>query len=347
MKRIIAFLMTVVLMFTMTACGTKEAAPAPAPAPQTPAAETPAAEAPAEKIVIRLGFSTEPNSHYGLGSAEFEKKVEEYSNGKVDVQLFASATLGNERDMIEGLSLGTLEMCLSSTGPLPNFTKEFEVFDLPFLITDKQKAYEVMDGEIGKEILSSLEPINIKALGFWENGFRHISNSKKEIVVPEDLDGIKIRTMENPIHMATFQQLKAMPTPMAFSELFTALQQGTIDGQENPLVIFNTNKFHEAQKYLSLTGHVYSPSVMMISKNTFESYPQDVQDAIIKAEQEARVWERDFCTQMDNELAATIEANGVTVTEVDKELWQKACEPIYEKYESEINPEYIKALKGE
>ncbi len=321
MKKIIALLMVFVLVFTMTACSSKTETAAPT----TPAAEGDKSQESDEKIVIRLGFSTELDSHYGKGSAEFERLVEEYSNGKVDIQLFPSATLGNERDMIEGLSLGTLEMCLSSTGPLPNFSKEFQVFDLPFIITDKDKAYGVMDGEIGKEILSSLEPINIKALGFWENGFRHISNSKKEIVTPEDMAGIKIRTMENPIHMATFQLLKAMPTPMAFSELFTALQQGTIDGQENPLVIFQTNKFSEAQKYLSLTGHVYSPSVMMISKNTFE---------------------RNYCTKMDEELVAKIKESGVTVTEVDKAAWQKACEPIYAKFESEINPEYIKALTG-
>lgn len=339
MKRFIAFFMVVVLMFTFTACGSGT------PTAQTPAPSTDK-NAEQEKIIIRLGFSTEPNSHYGKGSAEFKRLVEEYTNGKVEVQLFASATLGNERDMIEGLSLGTIEMCLSSTGPLPNFSKEFQVFDLPFIITDKDKAYEVMDGEIGTKILSSLESINIEALGFWENGFRHISNSKKEIVKPEDMAGIKIRTMENPIHMATFQQLGAMPTPMAFSELFTALQQGTIDGQENPLVIFDTNKFSEAQKYLSLTGHVYSPSIMMISKKTFESYPKDVQEALIKAEKEARTWERNFCTKMDEELVAKIKADGVIVTEVDKELWKKACEPIYAKYESEINPEYIKALTG-
>ncbi|MFA9421996.1 MAG: DctP family TRAP transporter solute-binding subunit [Sedimentibacter sp.] len=339
MKKFIALLMVVVLMFTLAACGSKTETAAPAEKDSTPATD--------EKIIIRLGFSTEPDSHYGKGSAEFERLVEEYTDGKVDVQLFPSATLGNERDMIEGLSLDTLEMCLSSTGPLPNFSTEFQVFDLPFIITDKEKAYKVMDGEIGKEILSSLEPINIKALGFWENGFRHISNSKKEIVTPEDMAGIKIRTMENPIHMATFQLLKAMPTPMAFSELFTALQQGTIDGQENPLVIFDTNKFAEAQKYLSLTGHVYSPSVMMISKNTFDAYPQDIQDAIVKAEAEARTWERNYCTQMDQELVAKIKADGVIVTEVDKELWKKACEPIYAQFESEINPEYIKALTGE
>jgi tripartite ATP-independent transporter DctP family solute receptor len=336
MKRPIAFLLMLAMIFALTACGTNTA-PTPGPDADKPSDE---------KIVIRLGFSTEPDSHYGKGSAEFERLVEEYTNGKVDVQLFPSATLGNERDMIEGISLGTLEMCLSSTGPMPNFSKEFQVFDLPFIITDKDRAYEVMDGETGQQILASLEPLNIKGLGFWENGFRHISNSKKEIVHPTDMAGIKLRTMENPIHMATFQLLGAMPTPMAFSELFTALQQGTIDGQENPLVIFDTNKFSEAQDYLSLTGHVYSPSIMMISKSTFESYPQDVQDAILRAEKEARTWERNFCTQMDQELVDKIKAAGVKVTEVDKAEWQKACEPIYAQYEDEINPEYIKALTG-
>ncbi|MGD9567673.1 MAG: DctP family TRAP transporter solute-binding subunit [Sedimentibacter sp.] len=333
MKRILAFILAVTMIFTLTACGSKNTQQAPETKND-------------EKIIIRLGISIEPDSHYGLGAKEFERMVEESTNGKVDVQIFASATLGNERDMIEGLSLGTLEMCISSTGPLPSFSKEFQVFDLPFIITDRQKAYEVMDGEIGQEILASLESINIKALGFWENGFRHVSNSKKEIVSPEDIKGLKIRTMENPIHISTFELLGAIPTPMAFSEVFTALQQKTIDGQENPLVIFNTNKFHEAQKYLSLTGHLYSPSVMMISKDTFESYPQDVQDAIIKAEKEARVWERNFSQQMDKELIDKIKANGVIVTEVDKEAWQKAVEPIYKQYESEINPKYIEALTG-
>ena len=169
------------MIFALTACGTNTA-PTPGPDADKPSDE---------KIVIRLGFSTEPDSHYGKGSAEFERLVEEYTNGKVDVQLFPSATLGNERDMIEGISLGTLEMCLSSTGPMPNFSKEFQVFDLPFIITDKDRAYEVMDGETGQQILASLEPLNIKGLGFWEKGFRKISNSKREIVHPTDMAGIK------------------------------------------------------------------------------------------------------------------------------------------------------------
>lgn len=341
MKKLLSMVLVLALILSMTACGGGEKTDSKA-ADSNSAAETTSGD----KIIIRVGTATEIDSHYTQGAQEFEKKVEEYTNGKVDVQIFPSGQLGNERDMIEGLSLGTLEMVVSSTGPLPNFSKDFQVFDLPFLITDREKAYEVMDGEIGQKILATLEPLGIKALGFWENGFRNLSNNSKEIVTPEDAAGMKIRTMENPIHIATFQQLKAIPTPMAWSEVFTALQQGTIDGQENPLVVFNSNKLYEAQKYLSLTGHVYSPAVMMVSKSAFDSYPQDVQDAIIKAEQEARTWERNYCIKMDNELVETIKSYGVTVTEVDKALWQAACQPIYEKYSAEINQEYVSALKG-
>lgn len=343
MKKFIAMTLLIAMMVSLAACGSQQPA-APAPSTETPA-EQPAAPS-GDVIVIRLGTATEPDGHYVRGAKLFEEKVEEYTNGKVDVQIFPSSQLGNERDLIEGLSLGTVEMTVSSTGPLPNFSKDFMVFDLPFIVTDREQAYEVMDGEIGQEILASLEPIGIKALGFWENGFRNLSNGKKEIVTPEDVKGMKIRTMENPIHIATFELLGAIPTPMAWGEVFTALQQGTIDGQENPLVIFNTNKLHEAQKYLSMTGHFYSPAVMMISKAAFDGYPADVQEAIIKAEKEARDWERAYSQQMDAELGTVIAGNGVTITEVDKALWQEACSPIYEKFSDQINPEYIDALLG-
>jgi len=343
MKKLIAMTLLIAMMVSLAACGSQQPA-----APATPAApaETPTETPSGETIVIRLGTATAPDGHYVKGAMLFEEKVEEYTNGQVDVQIFPSSQLGNERDLIEGLSLGTVEMTVSSTGPLPNFSKDFMVFDLPFIVTDREKAYEIMDGAIGQEILASLEPIGIKGLGFWENGFRNLSNGKREVVTPEDVKGLKIRTMENPIHMATFQLLGATPTPMAWGEVFTALQQGTIDGQENPLVIFDTNKLQEAQKYLSLTGHFYSPAVMMISKAAFESYPANVQEAIIKAEKEARDWERAYSQQMDEELGEVIAANGVKITEVDKAMWQEACSPIYDQFSDQINPKYIEALKG-
>ncbi len=348
MKKITWILLSIALMISLVACGGGDSTP-PVDSGETEQPTTGEAEQPVtndDKIIIRLGTATEPDGHYVLGAKLFKEKVEEYTDGKVDIQIFPSSQLGNERDLIEGISLGTLEMTVSSTGPLPNFSKDFMLFDLPFIVTDREKAYEVMDGPVGQEILASLEPIGIKALGFWENGFRNLSNGKREVITPEDVKGLKIRTMENPIHIATFELLGATPTPMAWGEVFTALQQGTIDGQENPLVIFDTNKLSEAQDYLALTGHFYSPSVMMISKAAFDSYPADVQEAIIKAEKEARDWERAYSQQMDNELVEVIEASGVKVTEVDKQLWQDACSPIYKEFEDQINPDYIKALTG-
>lgn len=349
MKKIKMVSLGIAAMFVLAACSGQPAATTSASGTGTTTATTAGAATTAvnaDAIIIRLGTATEPDGHYVKGAKIFEQKVEEYTNGKVDIQIFPSSTLGNERDLIEGLSLGTVEMTVSSTGPLPNFSKDFMVFDLPFIVTDRQKAYEVMDGPIGQEILASLEPIGVKALGFWENGFRNLSNSKKEVVVPADVTGMKIRTMENTVHMATFQLLGANPTPMAWSEVFTSLQQGTIDGQENPLIIFDTNKMQEAQKFLSMTGHFYSPAVMMISQDAFDSYPADVQEAIVKAEKEAREWERNYSQQMDKELGAKIAATGVKITEVDKALWQKACEPIYEQFKDQINPKYIDALLG-
>lgn len=332
MKRFIASILVVILLFSLTACGSKETI-----APQTNNSD---------KIVLRVGSTTEPDGHYVKGVKEFKAKVEEYTQGKVEVRIFPSSQLGNERDLVEGVGLGTLEMAIVSIGPLPNFSSDFLLFDLPFIITDRDKAYEVMDGEIGQAILASLEPKGIKALGFWENGFRHITNNNKAIVHPEDVAGLKIRTMENPIHIDTFKHLKSIPTPMGWGEVFTALQQGTIDGQENPLVIIATNKLWEAQRHLSLTGHFYSPAVFMINKAKFDGFSQDIQEAILKAEKEARDWERDYSRQLDEKLATELNDNGFIVTEVDKGEWIEFVQPVYDLYKDKINQDYIKALLG-
>src|SRR5699024_5676593 len=180
---------------------------------------------------------------YTKGLEEFSRLVSEKSDGQVTVDHFHSSQLGDERDMIEGLQLGTLEMALVSTAPLSSFTKDFLVFDLPFIFEDSQAARNVLDGEIGEELFEKLDDQFIIGLAYWENGFRSVSNSRGPVEKPEDMKGLKIRTMENPVHMASFRAMGASPTPMAFGELFTALQQKTIDGQENPLPIVDTSKF--------------------------------------------------------------------------------------------------------
>ncbi|MDL2259789.1 TRAP transporter substrate-binding protein [Deltaproteobacteria bacterium OttesenSCG-928-K17] len=296
------------------------------------------------KYIMRIGTTTEPEGHYHKGLLQFKERVEKYTDGQVRVDIFLSSQLGNERDMIEGLSMGLLEGSLTSSAPLANFSSDFLLLDLPYIVTDREKAYKVMDGEVGQAILGTMTSKGVLALGFWENGFRNVTNSKRPIVNPADLKGLKIRTMENPIHQYTFEYFGATPTPMAWSEVFLALQQGTIDGQENPLVIIDTVKVYEVQKYISLTGHFYSPAVFMLSKQIFDSYPKDVQDAILKAEKEARDWERAYSAQLDEDLVKSMTAKGVQFNDVDKAKWQKACAPIYDKFKDRIKAEYIKAM---
>jgi tripartite ATP-independent transporter DctP family solute receptor len=246
--------------------------------------------------------------------------------------------------MVEGLQLGTLEMTLVSTAPLSSFTKKFLVFDLPFIFKDTASARKVVDGPIGTQLLDSLKDQGIIGLAYFENGFRHVTNNKRPIEKPEDLKGLKIRTMENPVHMATFKVLGADPTPMAFGELFTALQQGTIDGQENPLPVIDTSKFYEVQKYLSLTGHFYAPAPLLISKSFFESLSPDIQNAIKEAAIEARDYERKLLDEMNAKLVDELQKKGMQINEVDKEAFVKAVQPVYKQFEADITPELIKQV---
>jgi len=304
-----------------------------------------AAPVQAEKMVLRVSITLDPSSHYYKGLEMLDKLLKERTNGDLSLEIYHSAQLGSERDAVEGVSLGTLEMTLSSTGPLGNFTKDFMIFDLPFIIQDREKAYAWMDGPEGKRILDSLLGQNIVGLSIWENGFRHLTNSQRPVVNPEDAKGLKIRLMENPVHLATFRALGAYPTPMPFGELFTALQQKTVDGQENPLVIIETSKFYEVQNQLALSGHFYSPAILLINKAVWEEKLTDAQRKIfMEAAAEARDWERNYSREMDMKLAATLKSRGMNVTEPDKKVWKEAVASVYKEFEGTIGKDAIQSL---
>ena len=299
----------------------------------------------ADKIVVRVAHTIAPDSHYNKGLEHLGQLLSEASNGQMELQIFHSAQLGSERDAIEGVSMGTLEMTLISSAPLANFTNAFLVFDLPFIIQDRQKAYEYMDGPEGKKILDSVLSKGMVGLGIWENGFRMLTNSKKPVAVPEDLNGLKIRLMENPIHVGTFKTLGAYPVPMPFGELFTALQQGTVDGQENPLIIISTSKFAEVQKYLSLTGHFYAPAILLINKDFWEKKLTDEQRKIFtEAELKARKWEREYSMENEKKLVESLKAQGMEVTEPDKAKFFEAVQPVYKEFEEKVGKEAIQKL---
>jgi tripartite ATP-independent periplasmic transporter solute receptor, DctP family len=196
-------------------------------------------------VVLKAGHAVDPSHPYHRGLVEFARLIENRTNGKYRIDLYPSAQLGNERDMIEGLQLGTLDLVVTSTGPVSNFVPRMGVVDLPYLFKNRQHAYTVLDGPIGESLLEGFKGNGIVGLAFWENGFRCLTNSRRPIKTPEDVKGLKIRTMEN---IATFKCLGASPTPMAWSEVFTSLQQGVLDGQENPISIIYHQRIYEVQK---------------------------------------------------------------------------------------------------
>src|SRR5512139_1991698 len=245
-----------------------------------------------KQVILKLGHAVAPEHPYHLGAVRYSDLVAQRTKNKVKIDVYPSTQLGNERDMVEGLQLGTIDLVVTSTGPLGGFVPRMFVVDLPFLFRDRAHAYQVLDGPIGRELLNAFSAKGMKGLAFWENGFRQITNSVRPIEKPEDLKGIKIRTMENKVHLSAFRAFGASPTPMAWSEVYTALQQGTIDGQDNPIAIVYTSKLSEVQKYLALTGHFYSPALLLMSVKAYNSLPEDARKIVLDTATECATYER-------------------------------------------------------
>ena len=245
---------------------------------------------------------------------------------------------------MEGVSLGTIDFCVSSSGPLSNFSSDFMVMDLPYIVTTREKLFKILDGEIGAQILDSLTPANLKGLGFWENGFRCLTNNRLPIKHPSDLAGLKIRTMENPIHQATFNNFGATAVPMAWGEVFIAMQQGVIDGHENAIDSIWNAKVYEVQKYLSLTFHFYSPAVLVMNNDLYAGLSDKHREQIDKAAVDAMHYERNFSATRELKLIDEIKKKGMIAETVDVEEWKKASAVVYEQFRDRIKPEYMKAF---
>ncbi len=294
---------------------------------------------------IRVGHVLANTHPYELGLKKLSELAAEKSGGKIAIDVFGNSQLGNERDMVEALQLGSQEMVLVSTAVLSSFTDQFLVFDLPFMFDSTEDARMVCDSDLGTEILHSIDDQGITGLTWFENGFRQVTNNVRPIEKPEDLKGIKIRTMESPIHMASFSVMGADPTPMAMGELFTALQQGTLDAQENPLAIIDTNKFYEIQKYLSMTSHFYAPAPLFVSTDYFNTMDEESQNILKESAAEAAAYERQCLDDMNKELQGTLADNGMVINEVDKAPFKEAVQSVYDDYTGtdagQVNPDIL------
>ncbi len=300
------------------------------------------------ETTIEVGYATTTDSHYGMGMTRFGEVLEELSGGEMTLVQHPAAALGGEREMIEAVQIGALDMVITSTGPLPNFVPETQVLDLPFLFRDYDHARGVLDGELGQELLQKVDDAGFKALAWTENGFRHITNSQRPIKTPADLAGLKIRTMENPIHLKAFEALGAAPTPMSFAELFTALQQGVVDAQENPIVVITVSNFSEVQKYLTLSGHLYSPAIILMSQSKWDSLTEEQQGWVMEAAKASVEVTRNRVTELEETGVDKLREKGMeVVTEIDRPAFEAAVQPAYDQYTSQFGDEMIERIRAQ
>jgi TRAP-type transport system periplasmic protein len=304
------------------------------------------ASAPFAQTVIKMGYANTKESHLGVGATTFCDEVQARTAGRYVCQHFPSNALGGEREMTEGVQIGTIDAANLTTGPLGNFVPEVRVLDLPFLFRDYDHARKTLDGSFGQELLAKFPSKGLVALAWTENGFRHMTNSKRAIVKPTDAAGLKLRTMENKVHMEGFRAVGVQPTPMAFPELFGALQQGTVDGQENPIPVILASKFSQVQKHLSLTGHVYSPAVLMVSQRFWGKVSDADKPAFTEAGRKAAVAQRKKVNDDETIGVDALEKSGMTVVRnVDGNAFREAMKPVYANLSKELGADTIKRIQ--
>ncbi|MCQ4815577.1 DctP family TRAP transporter solute-binding subunit [Cloacibacillus evryensis] len=305
-----------------------------------------ASAAPEYKIkVAYISSESHPTAQAMTG---FAKDVDSASKGRIKVELYPNGQLGSDRELCEGVQMGTIQMVVSSTSALAGFDKRIQVLDLPYLFTTRKAAFDAVDGELGKKLNSYLEKKGFLVLGYQENGFRHVTNSKRPIKTPADLKGLKIRTMENPMHIAFFKELGANPTPMSWGELYTALQQGTVDAQENPYAMIDDGKFYEVQKYVSETGHLFSYEIIIANKKFMEKLPADLRKIVDDAAHRAVMAQRARMEKEEAVFKAKVTKTGLkanTLTPEQKKPFVDATKKVYSQFEKDLGKEIMDIAK--
>ena len=275
---------------------------------------------------------------------KFIEVLEEKAPGAFAVTLYPQATLGSEREMQEQLTTGALEITI--TGVLAIYEPKVTLLELPYLFRDRDHIKKGQDSEAVKELMSSLPAKGVRLIGFLENGFRNITNGTRPINTPDDVKGLKIRTPENPAQIETFTALGASPTPMPFSELYAALRQGVVDGQENPLQNIYDGKLQEVQKHLALTGHIYNSAYVVISETFYQNLSDEQKAAIAEAAKAAGDWQFDYIAQRDTELLELLKDAGMEITKPDPAAFREATKPAYDAFYERFGDDALKFVKA-
>lgn len=295
---------------------------------------------------LRFAFQNVKDHPQGLGAQRFADLVSEKSDGKMKVRLFPGGTLGGDLQTVSALQGGTLDVTVLNSGILAAQVPDFALFDFPFLFENSEQAYTVMDGPVGQELSNRLESKGLIGLGYWDLGFRQVTNNTRPITSPNDLEGLKIRVIQSPIYLETFKALGANPVPMPFPEVYTGLEQRTVDGQENPFTVIEGSKFNEVQKYLSTTNHIYNPQSLIIGQKTWDRLNADEQSVIREAAKEATQYQREITQERQGQALNTLKET-MEFNELDKATvaaFREKVKPVIEQFSKDIDPELLKSL---
>lgn len=297
-------------------------------------------------VTIKLAHSASETHQYHIASKKFKELVDEKTDGSVQVQIHPNATMGSEGEAVEQVIGGTLDMTtVSADSSFANTVEEMNVFGIPYLFENRDHVYNVLDGEIGQSLLETSNEKGMKALGYWEVGFRHLTNSKRAINKPEDVEGLKIRVQPSPVWEQHMKALGASPTPVDFNELYSALDQGVVDGQENPLPTIDSMKFYEVQEHVALTAHTYSPAITVMSEEAWDSLNEEQQSAVEEAVNETKTYVRETLSEKEENIKEKLKEEGVKITQPDREAFKEATKDVKNAVSDKVPSELIQKIQ--
>lgn len=299
---------------------------------------------------IKLTFANAKDSAHDIGAKRFAEIVDQKSGGRLKVRLYPGGTLGGEAAVASSLQGGTIEMSMMGPGILTGMDKDFGVFDTPFLFDDFREVDAVLDGPVGQRLLDKLPDKGLVGLSYWDHGFRILTNARRPVAKVEDIQGLKVRVQQIPVFIDMFTTLGANAVPMPFTELYTALESGAVDGQENPFISVEVTKFYEVQKYASNTRHAYSPLLVLAGKKFWDQLSADERTILLDAANEAKPYERETSRSLDAKAVEALKGEGMTITDIPPEeraRMREKLKPVVEKHQQTISPALVAELNAE
>jgi len=297
-----------------------------------------------DKIALKLGVASADSATdpYAVGARIFTEHVKKESGGRIEVAFFPNRQIGDEKELMEGLRFGTIDMSVMTNAVAANTVPALQLNDMPFLYATAKQAQDVLDGEVGEALVKQLTAKGVIHLGFMEGGFRNMINNKRPVATPEDVSGVKYRTMQNPVYIEMFKSLGGHPVPMAWGEVFTAVQQGALDGLEIPSAVIDSAKMYEVTKYMSLTRHTYSVIHLMVSKKVFDKMPPEMQAAMRKAGRSATIEQRKQATENERKVIEALKSKGLAINEIsDPAKFRASVAPVYERFKASIGGDLL------